>query len=293
MFNRVRLAVGSGLMILLAVGGAALTAGESADAEDPLRISWEDDILTIHDDRLPGGKLETWYLEAYCRPGSTDREWSQTVIGHETERVEADDAGRTLHLRCELNDGVIVEHHLTAGVDEVDIRIEAHNPTDRTSEAHWAQPCVRVGDFTGRPGETQETAYDYIEQSFVFLDGELERMPTPGWATEARYEPGQVWAAPGVDRDDVNPRPLNPHVPSNGLIGCFSADESLIFATAFEPYQELFQGVIQCLHSDFRIGGLEPGETREIRGKMYLVDNNIPALLQRYKRDFPEQATGE
>ena len=27
-------------------------------------------------------------------------------------------------------------------------------------------------------------------------------------------------------------------------------------ATAWEPYQELFQGVIVCMHSDFRIGGL-------------------------------------
>ena len=65
-----------------------------------------------------------------------------------------------------------------------------------------------------------------------------------GWATEARYIPGQVWAGPGVPRSDVNPRPLHPAVPSNGLIGCYSADGSMIFATAFEPYQELFQGVI-------------------------------------------------
>jgi hypothetical protein len=87
----------------------------------------------------------------------------------------------------------------------------------------------------------------------------------------------------------VNPRPLNPHVPSNGLIGCFSADDKWLFATAFEPYQELFQGVIVCLHSDFRIGGLKPGETKQIRGKIYVVPNDVPALLKRYERDFPEQ----
>ena len=86
----------------------------------------------------------------------------------------------------------------------------------------------------------------------------------------------------------MNPRPLNPLVPDNGLIGCFSADEQLIWATAWEPYQELFQGIARCLHADFRLGGLEPGETKNIRGKVYIVPANVDALLKRYAADFPE-----
>ena len=57
----------------------------------------------------------------------------------------------------------------------------------------------------------------------------------------------------------------------------------------FEPYQELFQGVARCVHSDFRIGGLKPGEKKTIRGKIYIVPNDVPALLARYAKDFPEQ----
>ena len=81
-----------------------------------------------------------------------------------------------------------------------------------------------------------------------------------------------------------------PLVPSNGLIGAFSADGTTIFATAWEPYQELFQGVARCLHSDLRIGGLKPGESKTIRGKVYLVANDVPALVKRYTEDFPEHA---
>ncbi len=99
----------------------------------------------------------------------------------------------------------------------------------------------------------------------------------------------QVWCPRQVPRTDVNPRPLSPLVPSNGLIGCFSSDEKQIFAVAFEPYQELFQGVARCLHSDFRIGGLKPGESKQIKGKIYIVPNDVPALLNRYEKDFPEQ----
>jgi hypothetical protein len=62
----------------------------------------------------------------------------------------------------------------------------------------------------------------------------------------------------------------------------------MLLATAFEPYQELFQGVIACVHSDFRIGGLKPGEKKSIRGKLYVLKNDVPALLSRYRRDFPE-----
>ena len=89
----------------------------------------------------------------------------------------------------------------------------------------------------------------------------------------------------------MNPRPLSPIVPSNGLIGCVSADGKELLATAWEPYQELFQGVIVCLHSDFRIGGLKPGESKTIRGKIYLMPADFAALETRYRKDFPEHVS--
>ena len=196
-----------------------------------------------------------------------------------------------MKLRDTLTDGVIVDHTITAGTDEVTFELTAHNPTSKRSEAHWAQPCVRLGDFTGSEHGTDLSKgdiEDYVPQCFIFVEGKLTRMPTPQWATNARYIPGQVWCPKDVPRTDVNPRPLSPLVPSNGLIGCFSGDEKLLFATAWEPYQELFQGVARCLHSDFRLGGLKPKETKKITGKIYLMKNDQEALLKRYEQDFPK-----
>ena len=261
--------------------------GPSATGEDPsLTLSWADNMLTVQGPQVPGGAFQVWYIEAFCRPGSTDRDWGRTVIPHETTSVEAAPDGRSVKLRSELQDGVIVDHEIRAGADEVEFLLVATNPTDRASEAHWAQPCVRVAAFTGV--EEERSSEDYLPKCFVFLDDKPAFLPTQPWATKARYTPGQVWCPAHVDRDDVNPRPLSPLVPSNGLIGCVSADRSEILATAWEPYQELFQGVIVCLHSDFRIGGLEPGQTKRIRGKIYLIDNDMDELLRRYRRDFPE-----
>src|SRR5205807_10432274 len=177
----------------------------------------------------------------------------------------------------------------TAGPDEIDFQLVARNPTTHRSEAHWAQPCVRLGAFTGfstdlRTGDLN----DYLPKCFVFLDGQLTRMPTHDWAMQARYTPGQVWCPRNVPRTDVNPRPLSKLIPSNGLIGCFSGDEKLLFATAWQPYQELFQGVARCVHSDFRIGGLLSGEKKPIRGRIYIVPNDVSALLKTYNAEFPE-----
>ena len=244
--------------------------------------------LIIRGPQLPG-EIRINYLEAYCRAGSTDADWMKhTVIPHTNQFISLSADARVLRLRDTLADGVSVEHTITAGDDEVDFRLVARNPGPARSEAHWAQPCARLSAFMGFDEKTAGNATDYLARSFLFLDGKLARLPTPGWATQARYTPGQVWCPANVPRSDVNPRPLSPRVPDNGLIGAFSADEKLIFATAWEPYQELFQGVARCLHSDFRLGGLEPGERKEIRGKIYLVPGDVPALLHRYATDFPE-----
>jgi hypothetical protein len=195
-----------------------------------------------------------------------------------------------IKLRDELSDGVIVEHTITAGPDEIDFRLIARNPTDKASQAHWAQPCIRVDAFTGTTKTDARTLVPaYARKCFLFIDGKLARLPTEPWADQARYIPGQVYCPANVDRNDVNPRPLSKLVPSSGLCGCFSADEKHIMAVAWEPYQEIFQGVIACLHSDFRLGGLAAGETKPIRGKLYLVPADMTKLVARYEKDFPEQ----
>lgn len=264
-------------------------------AEPSLELAYEKPhMLVIRGDHLPGREIRINYLEAYCRADSTDADWVQhTVIPHRVELLALSADRKTLRLRDTLADGVVVEHTIVAGRDEVDFRLSAHNPGTQRSEAHWAQPCVRLAEFMGFDPKGRDLD-DYLPKCFIFLDGKLTRFPDiQPWTKQARYIPGQVWCPAHVPRTDVNPRPLSPLVPSNGLIGAFSGDEQWIFATAWEPYQELFQGVIRCLHSDFRLGGLQPGETLPIHGKVYLVTNDVPALLTRYARDFPQHIASQ
>jgi len=262
------------------------TSFVSAEAPLALLISWKDDWLTIEGKAVGPAGIRVHYLEAYCRAGSTNRKWDQTVIKHKARLLKASEDRRHITIEDTLADGVVVRHQIDAGDDAITFELVAKNPTTKDSEAAWAQPCVRVGPFTGNKDRAGE---EYLPKCFIFLDGKLATMPTPHWATEALYTPGQVWCPKDVSREDVNPRPLSTDVPSNGLIGCYSADGKTIFATAWEPYQELFQGVASCLHSDFRIAGLKAGEEKHIRGKIYILPADIDVLLARYRADFPGQ----
>lgn len=266
--------------ILLMAGCATSTpAPIQPKKAPPLRLAWEKNILSIIG-RFPGGKIDTLYLEAYCRSGARDRVWKETVIPHTTEKLSDD--GRTITLRCKVQGGVEVAHRITAGEGEVDFQVEAVNHGPEYVDAVWVQPCVRLAAFTGHNQQS------YPARSFIFIDGRQTFMDKARRTEEAIYKGGQLYIPAGIERKDCNPRPHSPDVPSNSLIGCLSADGQWIFATAWEPTQELFQGVFVCLHSDFRLGGLKPGETKRAHGKVYIMENDPELLLARHHRDFPQ-----
>ena len=275
-------------LLWIFVGAVVAVAcwGARASADGRLLLHWQRRILRITGPALPA-PVEVLYIEAYCRPGSTHRRWSETVIPHRSERVDDGKDPHRIELIDRLEDGVVVRHVITARADEVDFKLTFSNPTDRTSHVWWGQPCVRVDRFTGTTRADARALYPaYIRKSFLFIDGKLARMPTRPWATEALYTPGQVYRLKHVDPANVNPRPLSPLIASNALVGCFSADGQKLLGIAFEPCQEIFQGVLACLHSDFRVAGLKPGETKVVRGKLYVLPADVQRLLARYRRDF-------
>ena len=269
------------------LGAATLPAPQRKLEGDGLRIGWHNDILSVSSRRIPGGTVEIWYLEAFCRSGSTDRDWSETVIPHTTVKLGASADGTAIRLRTVVGPGVEALHTIGAGEDEVDFHLTITNPTTETVDVQWAQPCIRVGTFTGLKQD------GYIRKCFIFTEDGYATLDKVRRTEDARYRGGQVYVPKGIGKDDVNPRPISPDVPVHGLIGCVSADGTMLLAMAWDSVQELFQGVITCIHADFRIGGLAPGETKELRGKLYLMANDPDELLARYRRDFPARnATG-
>jgi hypothetical protein len=263
------------LCAMMLIGLARLSSAE------PLWISWTNNLLTVTSSKLPGGKLEVWYLEAFCRKGAHNQDWNKTTIPHKTILTAAGPGH--LQFRTTISDGVLLTHEVRSAEDELDIQFTFTNASQVESEIQWFQPaCIRVEAFTGR------NQTNYIDRSFIFTKSGLTFLRDTGRTEKAVYRGGQVFIPAGVAPADANPRPLAAAQPVNGLIGCFSRDDKMVLATASERTHELFEGVYVCLHSDPRLDGLKPGETKRMRAKIYLVNNDVPALLKRYARDFPE-----
>lgn len=265
------------LFLVLFVSCAAFAQAPQAKAP-PLNIGWTNNILRISGPRVPGDHVEIWYLEAFCRSGSTYRKWDQTTIPHKTELISS--KPQELRLRTKVQPSVVIDHVITASADDVTFTDDIRNEGTEFLDVQWFQPCVRLARFTGG------NQANYIEKSFIFTKDGLQLLSKLPRTEEAIYRGGQVYVPEGIPLEDVNPRPISTIKPANSLIGAFSADGKKLFATAADQTQELFQGVIVCLHNDPRIGGLKPKETRKIRSKVYILDNNPEELLRRYKADF-------
>src|SRR3989442_2412649 len=110
-----------------------------------LAVGWTNNMLTVAGPSIPGGKVDIWYLEAFCRSGSTHRDWHQTTIPHKTELLQADSAGKLLRLRTRVEPNIEVAHEIRARADEVDFRLELENKGEQDTDVQWFQPCIKVG----------------------------------------------------------------------------------------------------------------------------------------------------
>jgi hypothetical protein len=253
-----------------------------ASSDTALSLGWTNNLLTVSSPNLPGGKLEIWYLEAFCRKGATDRDWNKTTLPHKTKLVSAEP--QHLRLLTTVEPSVEMRHEIRARSDEVEFEFELTNHADQPVDLDWFEPaCIRVERFTG----LDQT--NYIKKSFIFTDRGLTTMDKTTRREKALYLGGQLYVPKGIDLKDINPRPISPDQPVNGLIGCFSADNQYLLATASDSTHELFQGVYVCLHSDPHVGGLAGHETKRFRAKIYLLKNDADELLNRYRKDFGSQ----
>lgn len=255
----------------------------NAAPNENVRLDYNNRKLLVTHPLLGEKPLIIDSMEAYCKKGSTHRPWNETTISQTNEVLSK--SPHEIKIKTTLASGVEVLHRFAVVADEILCEATFTNLTDKPVDIEWMQPCIRVGDFTGR-GQN-----DYFQKCFIFTKEGLTRLHETNRTEEAIYKGGQVYVPAGVDRNDVNPRPLSPDVPANNLIGCFSADEKALLATTWTDVQELFQGVIVCIHADPRIHGLAPRQTKKIWGKLYIIPNNENELLRRYNRDFKTKPT--
>jgi hypothetical protein len=256
--------------------------GSASATEAGFTLSWTNNLLTVSNAKLPGGKLEIWYPEAFCRKGSRDRDWGETVWPQKTVLRSAKPQELVFSTTIEPN--FHASHFVRANTDEIIISYCLYNTGKVGMDLEWFQPaCIRVDKFTGC------NQSNYAARSFIFTERGLTTLDKTARQPEdaARYHGGQVYVPKGINLADANPRPICRDQPTNGLIGCFSADGEYLLATASRRTHELFEGVYVCLHSDPHVGGLGPNQWQTGSSRIYFMTNDPTALLKRYQADFP------
>ena len=265
----------------------ATSLGQAAEPTK-LKLHWAKNMLTISGGHLPGGEMEIHYLEAYCRDNSQTTNWGQhTVVGHKTRLISRSNDGSQIHLHCDVNDGVTVEHVITASHDEVDFRLTAHNPTNKRSEAHWAQPCIRVGKFTGTGADATADKYAYIKKSFVYLDGKRAMMPTQGWATEARYIPGAGLGRAGRAARRCQPAPAAPRCAGQRADRLLQRRRLDDLCHRVRAVSGIVPGRDPLSAQRLPAGRPRAGRDVGYHGQNLSRKNDEAALLKRYHKDFP------
>lgn len=274
-------------ILILAIATGHPVCSRGAQREDAqFTLCWTNNVLRVSSPRLPSGKLEILYLEAFCRSGAHEQSWDRTKIPHHTTLLSAAADGRHLKFETTVANKVVVHHDILAERDSIRFSYTLKNPSQEAFDMQWFQPaCIRVAEFSGRDQQT------YTRKSFVFTERGLTPLNQVARTTNALYLGGQVYLPKSTKPAQANPRPICEDRVTNGLIGCISADTRQILATASSTTHELFEGVYVCLHSDPYIGGLAPGEAKTIISQLYLLPNDPDLLLRRYQHDFAGRAS--
>ena len=173
----------------------------------------------------------------------------------------------------------------TAARDGADLKLTVWNRTDYAFPPIAAIiPCFNPG-----PSKTRNPQFANTNTYFLGPDG-LEKLVRREIHFDAavrdlvnrearggRYVWTDKW--PMSERNAVGG--LIVREATHGKWVCGIAWDDFLSAQGHNPWE--------CMHLSIRIGPLEPGESKTIRGKIYLLEGDKNALLQRYRHDFGDK----
>lgn len=261
----------------------ALHAADFARADDPLpntRLSEWSRGVSVDSVARPDMRMYLWFYEwnmfGAVRPEQHSRGvWENEVridADHRHARVASGNPGVSLQVQT-LRDGA----ELLLAV------------TNRT-EHDWPELAAMIACFNPGPAETRNRQFANEKTWFLGAEGlqplarnapreihynhSLRAKIEQQADDQGRYAWSEKW--PESKRDAAG-----------GLIVRESNDRRWVTGIAWERFLSA-QGhnPWECMHLSVRVGPLARGETRRVRGRIYLLPGDKEDLLERYRRDF-------
>ncbi len=227
-----------------------------------------------------------WNLFDAFRPGENTRgTWKNEV------RLSQDSKTGTL-----VSDSPGLELQVRAGVESADLTLRATNESDHD----WPALASMIPCFNPGPEEVRNKQFVNHKTFFLGQDGlqpliarqlhySHELRPTVDEAAhqwEESLDPNSQpedrfpWSFRWPDSDPDSRAGLIVRESNDGKWVTGIAWERFLSTQAHNPWE--------CMHLSVHLGPLKQGESRQIRGKIYLFQGTKEELLERYLRDFQE-----
>ena len=179
----------------------------------------------------------------------------------------------------------------TATRDGADLEIQITNTTDYTwPEIAGIIPCFFPGSFTpkktGPPLCPEFTDLERQRTFFVGADG-LDLLENRDIHFNHAFRPQIKEISPNDEFVFTVKWPTSKKDAYAGLMVREDADGDWVAGIAWDDFISA-QGhnPLKCMHLGARVGPLKPGETKTIRGKVYLFKGSKEECLKRFKEDF-------
>ncbi|MHC4403490.1 MAG: hypothetical protein ACYTG0_27855 [Planctomycetota bacterium] len=173
---------------------------------------------------------------------------------------------------------------MTATTDGADLELTVHNRTDYDFPPIAAViPCFNPGPAETRNRQFANTNTYFlgpeglkklVKREIHFNDGVRDLVDRE--AEEGRYAWSHKWPMGKTNAFGG----LIVRESAGGKWVCGIAWEDFLSAQAHNPWE--------CMHLSIRIGPLRRGESKTVRGKIYLFEGDKEELLKRYRADFGE-----
>lgn len=244
----------------------------------------------------PNVKLAEWergvYVEAETRPDMRAflwfYEWTMFDAVNRGQHTRGDWTNEVSVFRNGLGGSISsppLRLTMLAGEDSVDLKLTVKNQSDHDwPELASVIPCFNPGPIGNRNEQfTKSNTWFYADDKLVKLK-HREIHFNADWRRaidKAADENGNyVWSSKWPTS------PVNANSKA-GLLVCESADGKWACGIAWEDFVSC-QGNNPwlCMHQSVRVGPLNRGESKTIRGKIYLLKGKKEDVLARYKTDF-------
>lgn len=183
----------------------------------------------------------------------------------------------------------------TAGGAEIELKVKNVSSYDWPEMASF-HPCFHPGVFSTNhekliaEGKTEQkvkpnrqfvnrNTWFLTEKGLTKLDGGLQHSST---ALEKQHETAR--------KEKKQKKPIVKPSATDGFLVRVSNDGKWVTGVAWNDFRALSaHHPYRCMHNYIRVGPLKQGETKTLKGRLYLFEGTKEDCLQRYRKEFKQQ----